>query len=166
MKIINHFADLFRYLPGKIGDSVRKICYKLIFKKFGKNSEIKDGVVILFPENISIGNYSAINQQSYLNALGGIEIGNYTRIAPHVAIISSDHGFRDTNRPISMQEENSKKIVIEDDVWVGYGAIILKGVRIGKGSVISANAKITRDVKPYSVIVGNNILVAKRKRSN
>jgi acetyltransferase-like isoleucine patch superfamily enzyme len=46
-------------------------------------------------------------------------------------------------------------LIIEDDVWVGYGAIVLSGVRIGRGAIIAAGSVVTRDVEPYSIVAGN-----------
>jgi acetyltransferase-like isoleucine patch superfamily enzyme len=162
MKLLNHILDLTRYFPGKMGDSLRYLGYSFLMRKLGKNTEIKDGVVILMPEKISIGNNSGINQQVYLNGFGGIDIGNYVRIAPQAALISANHNFRSLNLPISLQEEVGKKIVIEDDVWIGYGAVILKGVRVGKGSVIGANAVVSKDIPKYSIVIGKGEIVGRR----
>ena len=52
----------------------------------------------------------------------------------------------------------NRDIIVEDDVWIGYDALILSGVRIGKGSVIGARALVSKDVPPYSIYVGNDIL--------
>lgn len=49
-------------------------------------------------------------------------------------------------------------IIIEDDVWIGYDALIMPGVTIGKGSVIGARAIVTKDVPPYSIYVGNKVI--------
>ncbi|WP_262230549.1 DapH/DapD/GlmU-related protein [Stenotrophomonas maltophilia] len=50
---------------------------------------------------------------------------------------------------------SDSRLVIEDDVWVGFGAIVLSGVRIGRGSIIAAGAVVTKDVEPYSIVGGN-----------
>ena len=51
----------------------------------------------------------------------------------------------------------SRRIIVEDDVWIGYGAIILAGVTLGKGAVIAAQSIVTKDVPPYSVWIGNKV---------
>lgn len=57
------------------------------------------------------------------------------------------------------QLENEKTdITVEDDVWIGYGVVILPGVRIGKGTVVGARSIVARDVAPYSVFVGNSVI--------
>lgn len=63
-----------------------------------------------------------------------------------------------------IQEAMSKgPIIVEDDVWIGYGAIILSGVKIGKGSVIGAGSVVAKNVEPYSIYVGNKVI---KKRFN
>lgn len=52
--------------------------------------------------------------------------------------------------------ENDQNVVIEDDVWIGTGAIILKGVTIGRGAVIAAGAVVTKDVPPYTIYISEN----------
>jgi acetyltransferase-like isoleucine patch superfamily enzyme len=59
-----------------------------------------------------------------------------------------------TDVPIAEQPEPRLGVVIEDDCWLGAGAIVVDGVRIGRGSVVGAGAVVTRDVEPYSVVVG------------
>ena len=61
-----------------------------------------------------------------------------------------------------VEDLRGKEIIIEDDVWIGFNATILKGVRIGKGAIVGANAIITKDVPPYAVIVSDtNVRVIK-----
>jgi galactoside O-acetyltransferase len=56
----------------------------------------------------------------------------------------------------------SAPIVIEDKVWIGFDAVILKGVRIGEGAIVGARAVVTRDVEPYTVVAGNPARMIKR----
>jgi len=65
------------------------------------------------------------------------------------------HKMKDLSRPMSDQELTSKGgIIIEDGVWLGMGAKVMDGVRIGQGAVIGANAVVTKDIPPYSIAVG------------
>lgn len=54
-------------------------------------------------------------------------------------------------------------MIIEDDVWLGYGVIVLPGVRIGRGSVIGAGSVVAKDIPPYSIAVGNPIVIIKQR---
>ncbi|MCA9936785.1 MAG: hypothetical protein KC415_22775 [Anaerolineales bacterium] len=69
-------------------------------------------------------------------------------------MITRKHGFADVQRPISEQGYTNAPIVIEDDVWIGFQAVILPGVTVGKGSIIGAGAVVTKDVPPYSIMGG------------
>ena len=59
----------------------------------------------------------------------------------------------------------TKPIVIEDDVWVGFNSIILKGVTIGKGSIVAAGSVVSKDVEPFTVVAGNPALVIKKMKN-
>ena len=93
-----------------------------------------------------IGNNCFFNYNDTITAHKLIEIGNYVTIGPNVCIFDHDHSFKD-----GKQEFVCEKIIIEDRVWIGAGCIILKGVTIGKGSVIAAGTVVTKDVPPYTV---------------
>ena len=79
---------------------------------------------------------------------------------PAVTIVSGDHRSDIIGKYMieitdsEKRSEDDLDVVIEDDVWVGTGAIILKGVTIGRGSIIAAGALITKDVPPYSIVGG------------
>lgn len=104
--------------------------------------------------NIRIGDNCSINPYCVLYGHGGLTIGNNVRIATHTVIIPANHVFSDKNIPIKDQGLTKVGIVIGDDVWVGAGVRILDGCRIGRGAIIGAGAVVTKDVQPYSVVVG------------
>jgi acetyltransferase-like isoleucine patch superfamily enzyme len=103
---------------------------------------------------VLIGNGSEINNYSILNGTGRIEIGENVLIGPHAQIISYQHEFSDTKRPIKLQPMTGKAITIGNDVWIGAGVTVLAGVEIGHGSVVGAGSVVTRSCAPYSVLVG------------
>lgn len=116
--------------------------------------------------NITIGDNSSIQAYSVIvgDAKYGITIGSGVRIAPHVVIISSNHVFSDTTKPIYTQGSQGEQIVIEDDVWIGSRVNITAGVHIGTGCVIGAGAVVTKDIPPYSVAVGIPARVIKSRK--
>jgi acetyltransferase-like isoleucine patch superfamily enzyme len=79
-------------------------------------------------------------------------------MAPQVALVAGDHNISVVGCFMDEVEEkrpqDDQPIVIEEDVWLGMRAIVLKGVRIGRGTVVSAGSVVTQDVAPYSIVAG------------
>jgi len=103
---------------------------------------------------IVIGRNALIGEGNVIRGQGGVVIGDNVYTAPLVQILAVEHVYDDPSRPIKDQGITAEGIVIEDDAWIGAGAIITDGVRVGRGSVVGAGAVVTRDVPPYSVVVG------------
>ena len=94
---------------------------------------------------------------------GNVSIGNDVILGPFVHVVAGDHGFSETNLPINQQGAISAPVLIEEDCWIGSGAVITKGVTIGRGSVIGARAVVTKNIPPYSVAVGIPATVIKSR---
>ncbi|MDB5100597.1 MAG: lacA 2 [Cyanobacteria bacterium RYN_339] len=93
---------------------------------------------------LEIGDDSFVNNGVILSATHSIKIGNRVNIAPHCVLIDNDfHGTADRNGPPKIAP-----IVLEDDVWLGTRVTVLKGVTIGRGSVIASGSVVTKDVPP------------------
>jgi acetyltransferase-like isoleucine patch superfamily enzyme len=103
---------------------------------------------------IEIGRNCHFNFGCYLSGTGGLTIGDNCLFAPDVKVITGGHNFDDVTRPIIEQGINRGRVFIEDNVWIGAGAIILPNVRIGSGSVVAAGAVVTKSVEPNSVVGG------------
>lgn len=102
--------------------------------------------------NLKIGSNCQINENVFIQ---GARIGSYVMIAPNVSVLTKGHEFEDVNIPMVQQGDTKESIpIIEDDVWIGRGAIIMPGVILGKGSIIGAGAVVTKDVEPYSIVGG------------
>lgn len=121
----------------------------------GENTRIARWCVFReYGGSITIGNNCSINSFCHLSGNGGIRIGDNVLIATQCVLISANHCFNDTTKPISCQGETRAQVIIEDDCWLGAGVKVLMGVKIGRGSVIGAGSVITHDIPPYSVVVG------------
>lgn len=152
--ILEPIIFVFRWMPGAWGMAARYLLYGLLLKHQGRQVLIRDGVKIMFPERVSIGDASGLNDGCLLDGSGGITIGEYVRVAPRVEIMTSNHVFDDPHTPIKLQGLSYGEVVVEDDVWIGIGSLIIPGVRIGKGAVIAGHAVVTKDVPPYAIVGG------------
>ena len=103
---------------------------------------------------IKIGRDSLIGEYSVIRGQGGVTIGDRVYTSPFTQIIAVNHVFEDPKRPFVNQGITAEGIVIEDDVWLGAGAMVTDGVRVGKGSVVAAGAVVNRDVPPHTVVGG------------
>lgn len=114
---------------------------------------------------VAIGAGTHIQAGCVLNGLvGDLRIGRDVMVGPHCGFFSYQHRTDDLSRPMCRQELTSKgDIVIEDDVWLGMGAKVMDGVRIGRGSVIGASAVVTNDIPPYSIALGVPACVVRKR---
>lgn len=137
---------LFSYFPSHY---VRRFIYRLGGIKIGKGSSIHMGVKFYETKNIIIGQDSIIGEDCVLDGREILKIGNHVALASEVMVYNSQHNTTDENF-----EAISKPVIIGDYVFIGPRAIILPGVKIGKGSIIAAGAVVTKDVSDFSIIAG------------
>lgn len=134
--------------------------YKKCFSHCGKNVRLRPcSSIIKGLNNISIGNDVSIPRHAtILCTKAPLIIGNKVTFGPSPTIITGDHRIDEVGKYIidnhEKKEENDQPIIFEDDVWVGANATILKGVRVGRGSVIGACSLVTKSIPPYSVVGG------------
>ena len=106
--------------------------------------------------SIEIGCNSHLQAHCHLSAYkGSIRIGNGVQVAPGCAFYPYDHGTA-TGIPMREQPFRSKgDIVIGDDVWLGYGVVVLNGAKVGAGAVIGAGSVVTREIPSMAIAVGS-----------
>jgi acetyltransferase-like isoleucine patch superfamily enzyme len=102
--------------------------------------------------DVEFGAHTTVNPYAMIS--GKVRCGDGVRIASHVSIVGFNHGFDDPHVPIHTQKHESLGITIEDDVWIGANAVVLDGVRVGRGAVIAAGAVVSRDVPPMAIVAG------------
>jgi acetyltransferase-like isoleucine patch superfamily enzyme len=158
------------------------------FKKIGENVIFEDGVRAFHPESISIGDNVHIGHDSVLegyhknemvignntwighgcffHSAGGIRIGKAVGIGPNVKILTSVHKEGPLEKPIIHNELEFGKVTIGDGSDIGMGAILLPGVKVGKGAIVGAGSIVTKDVEPFTIVAGNpaKLLRARMKR--
>lgn len=129
--------------------SVRKFFFRLFGVKIGKNSFIHMRTRFFYPVGITIGEGTIIGDACFLDGRAPLKIGDNVDIASEVMIYNSQHDihsedFKPTEEPVE----------IGDYVFIGPRAIILPGVKIGKGAVVAAGAVVTSNVKDFEIIGG------------
>ncbi|WP_200980046.1 acyltransferase [Echinicola sp. 20G] len=120
-------------------------------------SKVHPTVILRQAERITIGDHCLINHNNVFQAgkeRGEIRIGNYVHTGANVMIFAFNHVFDRTDIPSINQAYYDASVVIDDDVWVGAGSIILAGVNVGKGAIIAAGSVVNKDVPPYSIVGG------------
>lgn len=136
------YAAIKRFLLIKSGASV------------GLHVFIFPAVRILMPKGIKIGENVVISHGTIITTAGSVTIGSNVLIGYGARILSANHKIPENRGLIWGAGHETSPIVIDDDVWIGANAIILPGIRIGKGAVVAAGAIVTKNVEPYSIVAG------------
>ena len=103
---------------------------------------------------ITVGEDCLIGEYCVIRGQGGVTLGDRVYTSPFTQIIAVNHVFDDPEKPFVEQGITAEGITIEDDVWLGAGAIITDGVTVGRGAVVAAGAVVTKDVPPHTVVGG------------
>jgi acetyltransferase-like isoleucine patch superfamily enzyme len=118
--------------------------------QFEQNVYIK---IVSAQARISLGKEVFIGAGAELDISHSLTLGNHVLIAPGCFITDHDHK-RGAHAGIAEQGCVSAPVVIEDDVWLGAHAVVLPGTRIGRGAIVGANAVVTHDVDPMTIVAG------------
>lgn len=122
---------------------------------------------MLIPQQgyIRVGRNCTIQYGCVLYGVGGLEIGDDTRIAAQTIITPMNHVYANPDVPIWRQGETAVGIKIGRDVWIGANVKIVDGVHIGDGAIVGAGSVVTKSIPPYSVAVGVPARVIKTRGS-
>ena len=124
-----------------------------LFGHIGQNSIIEPPFYCAYGQNIHIGDHVFLNVLCTILDCNEVHIGHHVMIGPSVQIYTAAHMIQAEARNQGWEE--AKPIMIEDNVWLGGGAILLPGVKIGRNAVVGAGAVVTRNVPANTVVVGN-----------
>jgi acetyltransferase-like isoleucine patch superfamily enzyme len=135
---------------------------------------LQGGCVIKHPVflrgDITIGKYSTLGPECVLHG-GVIQIGNYCQLGPRVAVYALNHPMNRVTTYVNSTlldgklktSASDETVIIGNDVWIGYGAVILPGINIGNGAVIGAGAVVSRNIGSYEVAAGNPARIVKKR---
>lgn len=153
-----------RPLPGyRFGHWLRGRLARIIFRKSGKKIVIAAKVNFGSGRDICIGSCSNIGYRSWI--ANDTILGNNVVMGPEVTILSQNHSFSDTAKPISEQGSDPKRtVIIGNDVWIGTRVIILPGVTVGNHAIIGSGAVVTKDVPEWAVVGGNPAVLIKMRK--
>lgn len=164
------YYSIIRYLPenttplvGKLNKALRRAICKHIFLYCGKNVNIERGAYFASGKNIRIGNNSGLGVNCHIP--NNTIIGDNVMMGPNCYIISNNHNYSDTSKPMIEQGlAHAEQTVIGNDVWIGRDVLMTPGRHIADGSIIAAGCVLCKDFPPFSIIGGNpSVLIKQRK---
>ena len=159
LRVPARLAARFLILLAGAGHTDRIRAAKAKLGACGFNVVFAPDTVFLSPATIFIGNDVSLGSGGHFSAVNThIRIGNKVMFGPQVGIVAGDHnagvlGVYMVDVQVKRPEDD-QPVIIEDDVWIGFRATILKGVTVGRGSIVAAGAVVTRDVPRYAVVGG------------
>ena len=123
--------------------------------RFGRFAWIGDRTKIRCHEGeVEIGAKTVIGQECTISAYQRVRIGDQCVIADRAMFIDFDHGVVEVDRPIRLQGIYKRDVEVGSNVWVGYGACILRGVHVGDNSIVGTSTVLTRDIPANAVVAG------------
>lgn len=141
-------------IPFSIGNKLRIYYLKIFSMIIGTNCNISTGCKILSPNNIFLENNVGIARDVTIDGRGTVKIGDDSIIGFESIILTSTHNSNRTDIPIRKQGMFCNPVNIGKNVWIGTRVIILPGIDIGDGAIIGANAVVTKDVLPNTIVGG------------
>lgn len=173
MNILNRIKSVY-YVRKEIWLSWKESIALMVFKKKWRELNKRNGTkaINIFPAKkvyVGVGTYGGLRVLTFDNNEEKLIIGNYCSIAENVTfLLGGEHDYKCMstfpywthilNKKPFKSTNTKGPIIIEDEVWIGFGALILSGVKIGKGSIIGAGSIVSKDIPPYAIYVDNRIL--------
>src|SRR3954454_17445492 len=134
--------------------------------ELGRWSWIGHGSKIRCHEGVvEIGAKTVLGQECTISAYQHVRIGEQCVIADRAMFIDFDHGVVETDRPIRKQGIYKRDVEVGNNVWIGYGACILRGVRVGDNAIVGTNSVVTKDVPANAVVAGIPAKVIRMRES-
>ena len=154
-----HCAAMLARYNSEQDEAERERMMRELLGGFGERAYIRPPFYCDYGYNITLGERVFLNFDCVILDVVGVEIGDRVQIASAVQILTADHPLDPQVRATGA--ESGRPITIEEDAWIGGGAILCPGVTIGARSVIGAGSVVTRDIPAGVVAVGNPCRVLK-----
>jgi acetyltransferase-like isoleucine patch superfamily enzyme len=134
--------------------------------RFGRWTWIGHGTKIRCHEGeVRIGDKTVLGQECTISAYQHVSIGEQCIVADRVMLIDFDHNVAEVERPIRLQGIYKRDVNVGSNVWIGYGAQILRGVTVGDNAIIGASAVVTKDVPANAVVAGSPARVIRMREA-
>lgn len=161
--VVGRHLPASAHVGGSVARWIRMLLARHMLAQCGSNVNVEHGARFGSGRQVVVGDNSGLGIDC--DIVGPVEIGRNVMMGPRVTLITLNHNFSDTSRPMIEQgHTENRSIVIEDDVWIGVNAILLPGVRVGRGAIVGAAAVVTKSVAPWSIVGGNPARVIGTRR--
>ena len=144
----------FRWVPGGIGFLIRTLAYKFLFKELNGLSFIQHNVTINYASRIQAGRNFSCNSGTYINAVGGVVIGDNVLVGANVVISTGKHYLGSNFGSILETPVIELPINIGSGVWIGANVTVLPGITIADGCIIGANSVLLRSTDQNEIWAG------------
>lgn len=166
MTVAQRVYNLMQLWPRCVRGTLRAL-RRPLFAQCGRNVRF-DPTAHYTYGGISVGDHCRLGDRGIMLASDSrIILGNHVMFGPEVALIAGNHNIAEVGRFMDdvydKRPDDDEDIVIEDDVWLGARVTVLKGVRIGRGSVVGACSVVMQSIPPYSIALGSPALVLRRR---
>jgi acetyltransferase-like isoleucine patch superfamily enzyme len=139
------------WFDNRITIRIRGALYRPLFKRCGRRFTLACRVTFLNVHNIEIGDNVYIATGTWIDGLGGVQIGDEVKISPYVVLASTSHCFRDGS--VARGGSRTAPIVIGRGTWLAAHVVVSAGTRIGDGCLVAGNAAVVKDI-PDGMMAG------------
>lgn len=147
---------LISQVPSLFGNMLRGRYLAKRFKAAGGNLQVYAGARFRSMENLTVGENVEIGYDNFIQALGGVTIGDNVMLAPGVKIWSVNHNYRQKSTLVRKQGQQKEPVRIGNDVWIASNAFISPGVKLPDGVVVATGSVVgVKRYPPYCIIAGN-----------
>lgn len=157
--------EFARNLPGDYGFALRARILRPHLGAVGRHVRVHVGVRIRNHHTLHLGERVTLGVDNFIQAAGGVSIGDFTLLGPGVKVWSTNHVFADPDTPIREQGAEYKPVAIGRDCWIGSNAFIMPGTELGDGCIVSAGSVVgAKRYPPCSILMGNPARVIGNRR--